>query len=94
MTKTIKSDRFLKLVGKHREKKKVEKFRGTLGDYLKLVEGNSDLTKLAHKRLFDTITAHGITKLKGSDERCNKIIYTFYSFTCIFKVNFLVWKDP
>mgnify|MGYP003320482804 CR=1 FL=1 len=38
MSKTNKSDKFLKLIGKHQEKKKVEKFRGTLGDYLKLLE--------------------------------------------------------
>jgi len=73
MTKTNKSDKFLKLVGKHQEKKKVEKFRGTLGEYLKLLEDNNDITKLAHKRLYDAISAHGITRLKSSEERCNKI---------------------
>ena len=69
MTKTNKSDKFLKLIGEHQEKKKVEKFRGTLTDYLKL----NDITKLAHKRLYDAITAHGITRLQSSNERCNKI---------------------
>ena len=73
MSKTNKSDKFLKLIGKHQEKKKVEKFRGTLGDYLKLLEKNNDITKLSHKRLYDAITAHGITRLQSSDERCNKI---------------------
>ena len=52
MTKTNKSDKFLKLIGEHQEKKKVEKFRGTLTDYLKLIEKTNDITKLAHKRLF------------------------------------------
>ena len=33
MTKN-KSDKFLKLVGKHREQKKAPKFEGTLSDYL------------------------------------------------------------
>ena len=68
-----KSDRFLKLVGKHQERKKQEKFKGTLADYLRVVESNSDVVKLAHKRLFDTITANGITKMQNSDERCNKL---------------------
>ncbi len=73
MAKDNKSDKFLKLVGKHQEKKKKEKFRGTLADYLKLVEGNREITRLAHKRLFDAITNHGITKMKKSEERCNKL---------------------
>ena len=62
MSNSNKSDKFLKLVGKHQEKKKKEKFRGTLSDYLKIIEKNSDVTKLAHKRLYDAITAHGVTK--------------------------------
>jgi predicted Ser/Thr protein kinase len=61
MAKINKSDKFLKLIGKHREQKKVEKFHGNLSDYLKIVEGDRGVTKLAHKRLFDTISAHGIT---------------------------------
>ena len=73
MTKINKSDKFLKLVGKHQEKKKVEKFRGTLSDYLKIVEENSGVTKLAHKRLFDVISSHGITKMDPSEHRCNKL---------------------
>ena len=73
MTKANKSDKFLKLIEKHQERKKVEKFRGTLQEYLKLIEETNDITKLAHKRLYDAITAHGITKLQGSNERCNKI---------------------
>jgi serine protein kinase len=73
MSNSKKSDKFLKLVGKHQEKKKKEKFHGTLSDYLKVIEKNSDVPKLAHKRLYDVITGHGVTKMKTSDERCNKI---------------------
>ena len=40
MTKKTKSDKFLKLVGEHREKVKSPKFSGTLSDYLKLIEKN------------------------------------------------------
>ena len=73
MTKINKSDKFLKLVGKHRDQKKAEKFHGTLSDYLKIIEENSGVTKLAHKRLFDVISSHGITKMDPSDHRCNKL---------------------
>ena len=68
-----KSDKFLKLVDKHRERKKEEKFKGDLSEYLPLIEKKSSITKLAHKRLYDVISSHGVTKLKTSDERCNKI---------------------
>jgi len=73
MGKNSKSDKFLKLVDKHQEKKKVEKFKGTLQDYLTVLEKNPSVTKLAHKRLYDAITTHGITKMTTSDSRCNKL---------------------
>ena len=53
MSKNKKSDKFLKLVGKHQEKKKVSKFQGTLADYLGVIEKDASVTKLAHKRLYD-----------------------------------------
>lgn len=73
MTKRNKSDKFLKLIGKHQEKKKIEKFRGTLVDYLKLFESDPDVAILSHKRLYDSIATHGITKMEKSNERCNKL---------------------
>ena len=68
-----KSDKFLKLIGKHQERKKEQKFKGTLAEYLRVVESNNSVVKLAHKRLFDSITAHGVTKMEKSNERCNKL---------------------
>ena len=73
MPKVNKSDKFLKLVTKHKEAKKEEKFSGTLGEYLEVLEKDSGVTRLAHKRLYDAISAHGITRLEKSDERCSKI---------------------
>ena len=73
MSKVNKSDKFLKLVTKHKEAKKEEKFSGTLGEYLEVLEKDSGVTRLAHKRLYDAISAHGITRLEKSDERCSKI---------------------
>tara|TARA_R100001510_G_C7653922_1_gene212431 strand:+ start:47 stop:1987 length:1941 start_codon:yes stop_codon:yes gene_type:complete len=68
-----KSDRFLKLIGKHNEKKKKEKFSGSFEDYLRILENDTTITKLAHKRLYDSIVESGITKLSQTDERCNKL---------------------
>ena len=60
-------------MGKHQERKKEQKFKGTLAEYLRVVESNNRCDKLAHKRLFDSITAHGVTKMEKSNERCNKL---------------------
>tara|TARA_R100001480_G_scaffold81599_4_gene90495 strand:- start:412 stop:2355 length:1944 start_codon:yes stop_codon:yes gene_type:complete len=73
MSKINKSDKFLKLVNKHKENKKVEKFEGTLKEYLAILEDDTSVTKLAHKRLYDAIASHGITRMETSDERCNKL---------------------
>lgn len=68
-----KADKFLKLIGKHKEKKKAPKFHGTLSEYLEILEKNPGVAKLAHKRLFDAIDEHGVTKLSPTDSRCNKL---------------------
>ena len=73
MSKTNKSDKFLKLVGEHKEKKKVEKFHGTLEEYLKILETAPGVAKLAHKRLYDAIEKEGVTRMSTSDSRCNKL---------------------
>ena len=51
MPKINKSDKFLKLVTRHKETKKTEKFDGTLAEYLQILEGDTKPTQLAHKRL-------------------------------------------
>ena len=68
-----KSDKFLKLVNKHREQKKVPKFEGTLADYLKIIEKNSDVARLAHRRLYDSIVAHGVSKMDTKQDRTNSL---------------------
>ena len=73
MTKNNKVDRFLKLIGKHKEQKKAPKFQGSLSEYLKIIEEDPDICQLAHKRLYTTISTKGITRMKSSDERCNKL---------------------
>ena len=73
MPKVNKSDKFLKLVNKHKENKKVEKFDGTLSEYLEILESEPGVARLAHKRLYDAIASHGITRMTNSDARCNKL---------------------
>jgi len=73
MTKINKSDKFLKLIGKHQDRKKSKKFQGIMSDYLRIVEQDSGISKLAHKRLFDIISSQGIEKMDSSDHRCNKL---------------------
>jgi len=67
------TNKFLKSVRTHQESKKTEKFKGTLGDYLKLLEANPDIAVLAHKRLHRQILSHGLRTLDESDTRCNKL---------------------
>lgn len=68
-----KSSKFLKVVENHQTQKKKEKFHGTLGDYLAVVESNQGCTKLAHKRLFDIIAARGVKKMEEADLRSIKL---------------------
>ena len=80
------TNKFLKSVKAHRESKKTEKFSGTLEDYLKLLEKNSEISVLAHKRLYKQILGEGVTILDETDSRCNKLfdgesvkVYDYFS---------------
>ena len=73
MGKISKSDKFLKLIGKHQERKKGDKFHGNLQDYLQILEKDPSTAKLAHRRLYDAIAGQGITRMSRTDGRCNKL---------------------
>ena len=73
MSNKKKSDKFLKLINKHQETKKAEKFSGVLADYLAVLEKNPGVSKLAHKRLYDTIISEGVTKMDKASERAHKL---------------------
>jgi len=73
VTKKTKSDKFLKLVNQHKDIKKQPKFRGTLEEYLSLLEDDKDIPRLAHKRLYEAIVSHGKQKMSPSSERYNKL---------------------
>ena len=80
------TNKFLKSVKAHQESKKEEKFSGTLEDYLQLLESNSDIAALAHKRLYHQILNKGVTILDETDSRCHKLfdgepvkVYDYFS---------------
>jgi serine protein kinase len=80
------TNKFLERIKEHKEKSKKEKFQGFLGEYLELIEKSEAAAVLAHKRLYDTLIAHGMETLDESDLRCSKIfdgepvkIYDYFS---------------
>ena len=68
-----KTNKFLSSVTKHQKGGPKNKFKGFLKDYLEILELNSDISSLSHKRLYDTISAYGITRMIESDPRCRKL---------------------
>ena len=68
-----KTKQFLKLAEEHKKNKKVDKFSGTLADYLELLAKDKGLSILAHKRLYNSIISHGITRMTEEDSRCNNL---------------------
>ena len=94
MSKSNKSDKFLKLVGKHKETKKESKFKGTLGEYLPLLEVDPGITKLAHKRLYDSLLPMGLHEcpLRIQDVISYSMVRKYVPMI-ISKENSLEWKD-
>lgn len=80
------TNKFLEDVQKHRASKVDKTFSGCLEDYLNLIEKDSSIPVLAHKRLYEQIMTHGVTTLDETDPRCNKLfdgesvkIYDYFS---------------
>jgi|TARA_R110000824_G_scaffold77088_1_gene195107 serine protein kinase len=71
--KVKKTNIFLSAVTKHQKEHSKERFNGFLKDYLEILELNLDVSVLAHKRLYDIITKHGITRMQDDDMRCRKL---------------------
>jgi serine protein kinase len=78
---------FQKLIEEDREHRKKTFWRGTMLEYLELVQQKPDLTKLSHKRLYDMIMGRGITELnpdksgkKGTARPGEKVkVYNFFA---------------
>ena len=68
-----KTNKFLKIAEEHKKSSKTEKFRGTFSEFLEMLENDLSISVLAHKRLYDTITKHGITRMSEEDARCSNL---------------------
>ena len=64
---------FLSIIKNQREESTKEKWSGTFIDYLKQVQSNPEVTKLAARRLVDAIESFGARRLEESDPRCRKL---------------------
>lgn len=70
---TKKNNEFLDLIKDQRNKKKKQKFKGSLLDYFDLVKQDPTITQLAHKRLYNAIKEQGMETMPESDSRKNKV---------------------
>ena len=73
MANSTKSNKFLKLIEKHKDVKKEPKFSGSMEEYLKIVESDVSVADLAHRKLYNVLVDKGITRMSTSDPRCNKL---------------------
>ena len=64
---------FLDLVKEHKKSKKAKKFEGTLADFLDILGEDRKVVDLAHRRLYDAVCEHGISRMESSDSRCSKL---------------------
>ena len=68
-----KTNQFLKIAEDHKKSSKREKFSGTFSEFLELLEKDKTISHLAHKRLYNSITSKGITRMSEEDSRCNNL---------------------
>lgn len=66
---------FRELIEKDREKRKGERFQGTLMDYLDILKKNPEACKLAHKRLYDIIMKDGVEIISPEENIRVKKVY-------------------
>src|SRR5215510_3898774 len=71
---TVRSE-FEKLIKDDRASRESKAWRGTLLDYLEQVKDDPTLTKLAHSRFYDMITASGMYSITESDDSRVKRLY-------------------
>jgi serine protein kinase len=64
---------FLKIIKSQRKESAKESWTGSFIDYLKLVETDPTVTKLAARRMVDAIESYGVEALEDSDPRCRKL---------------------
>jgi serine protein kinase len=66
---------FADLIKKDREERKQQQFAGTLLDYLEIVKANPRVAVLAHQRMYELLTAPGVTTVKTEEHPRLKRIY-------------------
>lgn len=66
---------FKDLIEKDREQRKKEEFEGTFLEYLNIVQSNTDIVKLAHKRMYNIIRKDGMEILKPEENLRIRKIY-------------------
>ena len=68
-----KKNNYLDIIKEQRQQKKTKKFKGTFLEYLALIENDPEIADHSHKRLFDSITSHGVGRMPDSDPRKHKL---------------------
>lgn len=71
----IERSTFEKLIREDRANRESKAWRGTLLDYLEKVKENPGLTKLSHARMYDMMTASGMSSITDSDDPRSKRLY-------------------
>jgi serine protein kinase len=66
---------FKELIEQDREKRKKDEFEGTLLDYFQIIKENPEITKLAHRRMYNLITGPGVEILKPEENLRIRKIY-------------------
>jgi len=64
---------FLKLIKKQRVESHKETWSGNFVDYLKLLQSDSTIVKLAAKRVVDSVESYGVETLSDTESRCRKL---------------------
>jgi len=64
---------FLKLIKKQRVESHKETWSGNFVDYLKLLQSDSTIVKLAAKRVVDSVESYGVETLSDAESRCRKL---------------------
>lgn len=71
----IERSTFEKLIREDRANRESKAWRGTLLDYLEKLKEDPTITKLAHARMYDMITAAGMSNIVDSDDPRVKRLY-------------------
>ena len=87
-------DELLKEISKQRKSNSLkQKFEGNFLDYVEMVKENPDVTKSAHKRLYEAISEHGMEKMQIQiQERKRYSITTMLKFMTISRIISSAWK--